>query len=186
MLSTNRKYLIAGIVAILSILFGLTFLIKDEPPPRPAPPIEEVRMPPPPPLPTPEQIAAAQALAQAAAVAAAEEARIAQEAAKKAELASQKAIADKKSATKPPVQKKAPVAAAKPTPTQTEPAVTTAVSEPAKPKSARFNMTQDGKKMTAEDFDAWMKSQGIRIVPAKTAEPAPTPPAEQKKDEGSR
>ena len=84
MLSTNRKYLIAGIVAILSILFGLTFLIKDEPPPKPAPPIEEVRMPPPPPLPTPEQTAAAQALAQAAAVAAAEEARIAQEAAKKA------------------------------------------------------------------------------------------------------
>ncbi len=28
-------------------------------------------------------------------------------------------------------------------------------------------MTQGGKKMTPEDFDAWMKAQGIRIVPAK-------------------
>jgi hypothetical protein len=47
-----------------------------------------------------------------------------------------------------------------------------------KPKSARFNMTQDGKKMTAEDFDAWMKAQGIRIVPAKpAADPAPVQPA---------
>lgn len=43
-----------------------------------------------------------------------------------------------------------------------------------KPKTARFNMTQDGKKMTAEDFDAWMKAQGIRIVPASPA--ATTPP----------
>lgn len=47
-----------------------------------------------------------------------------------------------------------------------------------KPASARFNMTQDGKKMTAEDFDAWMKAQGIRIVPAKpAADPAPVQPA---------
>lgn len=193
MLSTNRKYLIAGIVAILSILFGLTFLIKDEPPPRPATPIEEVRMPPPPPLPTPEQTAAAQALAQAAAVAAAEEARIAKEAAKNAENASRKAaadkkaLADKKAAAKPPVQTKAPVAVAKPIPEKTVTAEASAAADPAKPKNARFNMTQDGKKMTAEDFDAWMKSQGIRIVPAKTADPATTPPpAEPKKDDGSR
>lgn len=35
----------------------------------------------------------------------------------------------------------------------------------------RFNMTQDGKKMTAADFDIWMKANGIRIIPAKKQEP---------------
>ncbi|MEY3069686.1 MAG: hypothetical protein RLZZ456_1385, partial [Pseudomonadota bacterium] len=54
-------------------------------------------------------------------------------------------------------------------------AVETAAAEEApKPKEVRFNMTQDGKKMTPEDFDAWMKAQGIRIVPAKPAEPPKT------------
>ena len=38
----------------------------------------------------------------------------------------------------------------------------------------------DGKKMTAEDFDAWMKAQGIRIVPAKPA--VATPPATVEED----
>jgi hypothetical protein len=55
-----------------------------------------------------------------------------------------------------------------------------AVANP--PKSAggtstyRFNMTQNGKRMTADEFDAWMKAQGVRVVkgPA-TATPAPTP-----------
>ena len=41
-------------------------------------------------------------------------------------------------------------------------------------------MTQDGKKMTAADFDAWMKAQGIRIVPAKPA--TTVPPVEPVKD----
>jgi len=39
--------------------------------------------------------------------------------------------------------------------------------------SKRFNMTQDGKKMTADDFDAWMKKNGYRVAtgaPAKAAE----------------
>jgi hypothetical protein len=49
----------------------------------------------------------------------------------------------------------------------------------------RFNMTQDGKRMTADEFDAWMKARGVRVVgrkpdpapPAGTPEPAPeTPP----------
>jgi len=39
----------------------------------------------------------------------------------------------------------------------------------------RFNMTQNGKNMTAEEFDAWMKSRGVRV--AKGAAPAPAPPA---------
>jgi hypothetical protein len=52
------------------------------------------------------------------------------------------------------------------------------VTDATKPKEVRFNMTQDGKKMTPEDFDAWMKAQGIRIVPAKPVEALP--PVEKK------
>jgi hypothetical protein len=36
--------------------------------------------------------------------------------------------------------------------------------------SNRFNMTQNGKKMTADDFDKWMKKNGYRVAtgaPAK-------------------
>jgi len=42
--------------------------------------------------------------------------------------------------------------------------------------SKRFNMTQDGKKMTADDFDAWMKKNGYRVAtgaPAKAKEEEP-------------
>lgn len=42
--------------------------------------------------------------------------------------------------------------------------------------SKRFNMTQNGKKMTADDFDAWMKKNGYRVAtgaPAKAKEEAP-------------
>ena len=41
-------------------------------------------------------------------------------------------------------------------------------------------MSQNGKRMTAEEFDAWMKARGVRVAkgapaPVKTAEsPAPT------------
>ena len=44
----------------------------------------------------------------------------------------------------------------------------------------RFNMTQNGKRMTADEFDAWMKAKGVRVVPKKP-EPAATavPPATQ-------
>ena len=49
----------------------------------------------------------------------------------------------------------------------------------------RFNMTQNGKRMTADEFDAWMKSRGVRVVPARAeapaAEPAPAAPAEPPK-----
>ncbi len=46
----------------------------------------------------------------------------------------------------------------------------------------RFNMTQNGKRMTADEFDAWMKARGVRVVGRKdTATPAAgtttTPPA---------
>ena len=41
----------------------------------------------------------------------------------------------------------------------------------------RFNMTQNGKRMTADEFDAWMKSRGVRVVGRKDAAPAEAPPA---------
>ena len=42
----------------------------------------------------------------------------------------------------------------------------------------RFDMTQNGKRMTADEFDAWMKARGVRVVgrkdtPAAVATPAP-------------
>jgi hypothetical protein len=55
--------------------------------------------------------------------------------------------------------------------------------------SYRFNMTQGGKRMTADEFDAWMKAQGVRVVkspirtdaPTVAAQPAPPPPPKKKK-----
>ena len=40
----------------------------------------------------------------------------------------------------------------------------------------RFNMEQDGKRMSADEFDAWMKARGVRV--AKGAPAAPAAPAE--------
>jgi len=34
-------------------------------------------------------------------------------------------------------------------------------------KGYRFNMTQHGKKMSAEDFDAWMKAHGLHVAQGK-------------------
>lgn len=39
----------------------------------------------------------------------------------------------------------------------------------------RFDMNQNGKRMTADEFDAWMKSRGVRV--AKGAAPVVVPPA---------
>jgi len=33
----------------------------------------------------------------------------------------------------------------------------------------RFNMEQDGERMTADQFDAWMKSKGVRVATGKPA-----------------
>ncbi|AXK72503.1 hypothetical protein DWG18_09620 [Lysobacter sp. TY2-98] len=38
----------------------------------------------------------------------------------------------------------------------------------------RFDMNQNGKRMTADEFDAWMKARGVRV--AKGAQPVPPPP----------
>ena len=40
----------------------------------------------------------------------------------------------------------------------------------------RFNMTQNGKRMTADEFDAWMKARGVRVVKGPAAVAAPPPP----------
>jgi hypothetical protein len=47
----------------------------------------------------------------------------------------------------------------------------------------RFDMNQNGKRMTAEEFDAWMKAKGISVATGKpggpsTAQPVVTPAAE--------
>ena len=45
----------------------------------------------------------------------------------------------------------------------------------------RFDLSQNGKRMTAEEFDAWMKARGVRV--AKGAQPAtPAPPVEPPKE----
>jgi hypothetical protein len=53
----------------------------------------------------------------------------------------------------------------------------------------RFDMSQNGKRMTAEEFDAWMKARGVRVVkarpapaavPAAAEAPADTKPGEKK------
>lgn len=45
--------------------------------------------------------------------------------------------------------------------------------------SKRFNMTQNGKKMTADDFDAWMKKNGYRVATGAPATPKAEEPAKQ-------
>ncbi len=41
----------------------------------------------------------------------------------------------------------------------------------------RFDMSQNGKRMTADEFDAWMKSRGVRVVKARTVPAAAVVPA---------
>ena len=45
----------------------------------------------------------------------------------------------------------------------------------------RFDMTQNGKRMTAEEFDAWMQAKGIRVAKGKAPTPvaAPAPPPDE-------
>ena len=38
----------------------------------------------------------------------------------------------------------------------------------------RFDMSQNGKSMTADEFDAWMKSRGLRVVGGKFVRALPT------------
>ena len=41
----------------------------------------------------------------------------------------------------------------------------------------RFNMSQNGKNMTADEFSAWMKSRGVRVARGAATPPAPAAPA---------
>jgi len=40
----------------------------------------------------------------------------------------------------------------------------------------RFDMNQNGKRMTAEEFDAWMKAKGIHVATGKPGTESSTPP----------
>jgi uncharacterized protein YceK len=46
-------------------------------------------------------------------------------------------------------------------------------------KSNRFEMTQNGRQMSANDFDAWMKARGIRVAKGKP-QPKPKPKVQSK------
>lgn len=45
----------------------------------------------------------------------------------------------------------------------------------------RFDMNQNGKRMTADEFDAWMKAKGVRVARGAQPAPPPPPPAETDK-----
>lgn len=49
----------------------------------------------------------------------------------------------------------------------------------------RFDMNQNGKRMTAEEFDAWMKARGVRVAKGApgAAAAAPAAPAPEAKNE---
>jgi hypothetical protein len=171
-MNTKRNRIIGACAAGIVVVASFIGFWPDSPPPvAPKPPIivMPVQMPPPPPEPTPEQLVAAEL--------AAEQTRLA-EAKAKAKLDAKSVIAKTPEAKAKP----APITKKKVTISKGQRTVTEVIvqpsEEPAKPKEVRFNMSQDGKKMTAEDFDAWMKAQGIRIVPAKTVTPPAPPSAE--------
>lgn len=42
----------------------------------------------------------------------------------------------------------------------------------------RFDMSQNGRRMTPDEFDAWMKAKGIRVATGKPGAGAATPAAE--------
>jgi outer membrane protein OmpA-like peptidoglycan-associated protein len=54
----------------------------------------------------------------------------------------------------------------------------------------RFNMQQDGKGMSAEAFEAWMKQRGVRVATGKPAMPlvqnCPTPEGDKSDGDGDR
>ena len=45
------------------------------------------------------------------------------------------------------------------------------VTVAAGPHGHRFDMQQNGRSMTAEEFDAWMKARGIRVAKGGQAKP---------------
>lgn len=77
----------------------------------------------------------------------------------------------------------------------TQPGVPGGLIDPAtyKPKTEfdntpwRFDMNQNGKRMTADEFDAWMKARGVRVARGGAAIAAPVVdvPAEAPKVQGN-
>ena len=55
------------------------------------------------------------------------------------------------------------------------------IVRPDDPLAYRFNMTQRGKKMSADDFDAWMKARGLRIAKGGPASKTGKEPAAKKR-----
>ena len=53
-----------------------------------------------------------------------------------------------------------------PSPSQPEP-------QPDRRQALRFDMTQQGRMQTAENFDAWMAQQGVRVAKGKPQDAAP-------------
>ena len=49
-------------------------------------------------------------------------------------------------------------------------------------KGYRFDMTQRGKKMSADDFEAWMKANGLRIAKGPSPMDAKAKAAKRKRD----
>ncbi len=49
----------------------------------------------------------------------------------------------------------------------------------------RFDMSQNGKRMTADDFAAWMEAKGVRVVSSAPAEPAAATTAAAAADAGA-
>jgi hypothetical protein len=48
-------------------------------------------------------------------------------------------------------------------------------------KSNRFEMTQNGQKMSARDFDTWMKARGVRIAKGPRTVKAPPKPRSKRR-----
>lgn len=80
--------------------------------------------------------------------------------------------------------KPAPVAAAEPVkttvatgqPAPAKAAATVAAAAKPGPHDYRFDMMQNGKSMTADEFDAWMKSRQVRVATGKAVAVAPPKP----------
>lgn len=74
-----------------------------------------------------------------------------------------------------------PIASAEAGERKSTAATTTGEVEPAPPGPWRFDMRQDGKPMTADEFDKWMRERQVRVAtgksgkPDKTAKPSESP-----------
>ncbi len=76
---------------------------------------------------------------------------------------------------------KTTVATGKPAPVAASATAKSAVAKAAAPAAGgaadyRFDMTQDGKSMSADEFDAWMKSRQVRVATGKSVQLAPPKP----------